>query len=72
MHRIIVQPSEDGWLLRRPGWPSEWFDSVEWASIAAESLAHEFHACFGRAACVVVRATGGETVLRRFGDPLPA
>lgn len=66
MHRITVHANEDGFLLQRPGWPGEIFDSVEWAARAAESLAHEFHERSGRGACVVLSSTSGETVLRAF------
>jgi hypothetical protein len=66
MHRIVIEPGDEGWLLRRPGWPTEWLDSRGLAERAAESVAHEFHARSGRPACVVL-AGGGEAVLARFG-----
>lgn len=67
MHRITVHPSEDGWLLKRPGWPGELFDSIDWAAKAAESLAFEFHQRSGRGACVVLASNEGERLLRAFG-----
>lgn len=66
MHRITVQRSEDGWLLKRPGWPGELFDSADWAAKAAESLAFEFHQRCGRGACVVLASNEGEQVLHAF------
>ena len=67
MHRIIVQHNDDGWLLKRPGWPGELFDSADWAAKAAESLAFEFHQRSGREARVVLTSEdGGETLLQRF------
>ncbi len=67
MHRIVVQPGEDGWVLKRPGWPGEVFETVDWAAKAAESLAFEFHQRSGRGACVVLASNeGNETLLRRF------
>ena len=67
MHRITVQADEQGWLLKRPGWPGELYDSVDWAARAAESLAYEFHQRSGRGACVVLAADDGERVLHAFG-----
>ncbi|GAB2517907.1 hypothetical protein [Lysobacter humi (ex Lee et al. 2017)] len=66
-YRVIVQSTEEGWLLKRPGWPGEWFDDAGWATRAAESLAFEFHERSGRGACVVLASNDGETELRRFG-----
>lgn len=67
MHRIVIQASDDGWLLRRPGFPAEWLDSRDWAQRAAESVAHEFHARSGRPACVVMSEPARDEVLARFG-----
>ena len=66
MHRILIEPADDGWLLRRPGWAAEWLDSRELAERAAESVAHEFHLRSGRPACVV-RADRPEAVIAQFG-----
>ena len=66
MHRIVIEASDDGWLLRRPGWAAEWLDSRDLAERAAESVAHEFHARSGRPACVVL-AHDADAVLARFG-----
>lgn len=68
MHCITVHASEGGWLLKRPGWPGELFDSIDWAARAAESLAFEFHQRSGRDACVVLASSGEERVLRAFCD----
>jgi hypothetical protein len=66
MHRIVIEPQDDGWMLRRPGGAAEWLDSRDWAERAAASFAHEFHARSGRPACVVL-AHEGDAVLARFG-----
>ena len=67
MHRIVIEASDDGWLLRRPGWPAEYLDDREWAQRAAESVAHEFHLRSGRPACVVMASDRGDAVLARYG-----
>lgn len=54
MHRIVVESSSGGWLVRRPGWPGEWLEDRGWAERLAESLAHEHHAASGQPACAVL------------------
>lgn len=66
-YRVVVQCSDEGWLLKRPGWPGEWFEDIDWAARAAESHAFEFHQRSGRDACAVLASNDGETLLRRFG-----
>lgn len=66
MHRIVIEASEDGWLLRRPGWSPEWLARRELAERAGESVAYEFHQRSGRPACVVLAAEQ-ERVIARFG-----
>jgi hypothetical protein len=67
MHRILIEPIEDGWLLHRPGGHVEWIDTRDWAERAAESVAHEFHVRSGRPACAL-RAGGDHVVeFARFG-----
>lgn len=65
-HRVILHPTDEGWLVKRPGWPAEQFDSRDWAERAASSLAHEFHQRSGREACVVIDSGEGERLLHRF------
>lgn len=67
MHRVVIEPLEDGWLLRRPDGHREWIDSRAWAERAAESVAHEFHARSGRPACALVANDAGWTEFARFG-----
>lgn len=67
MHRIVIEPSEDGWLLRRPCGPAAWLDSRAWAERAAESFAHEYHVLSGQPACVVAANGDADEVLVRYG-----
>ena len=67
MHRIVIEPVEDGWLLRRPDGHAEWIDSRDWAERAAESVAHEFHARSGRPALAFVASGDGLVEFARFG-----
>ena len=67
MHRIVIEASDDGWLLRRPGWPAECLDTRDRAERAAESVAHEFHTLWGRPACVVIAGNGRDETLVRYG-----
>lgn len=67
MHRIIVEPACEGWLLRRPGWPAELLEDRAWAERAATSHAFEFHQRSGRPACAVVAEQANHEVLARFG-----
>lgn len=67
MHRIIVEPATEGWLLRRPGWPAELLEELAWAESAATSHAFEFHQRSGRPACAVVAQKSGEQVVAHFG-----
>ena len=67
MHRIVIEPSEDGWLLRRPGGPIAWLDNRDWAERAAESFAHEFHAQSGLPACVLTADGTADRILVRYG-----
>lgn len=67
MHRIVISPLEDGWLLRRPDGRAEWIDTRDWAERAAESVAHEFHSRSGRPACALVANDDGLVEFARFG-----
>ncbi|GAB6195614.1 hypothetical protein [Lysobacter xanthus] len=67
MHRVVIEPLEDGWLLRRPDGRAEWIDTRSWAERAAESVAHEFHERSGRPACAVVANDDGWVEFARFG-----
>ena len=67
MHRILIEPVEDGWLLHRPGGHAEWIDTRDWAERAAESVAHEYHARSGIPACALVAQGAGYVEFARFG-----
>ena len=67
MQRIVIEPIEDGWLLRRPCGHAEWIDTRAWAERAAESVAHELHARSGRTACALVANDDGYVEFARFG-----
>jgi hypothetical protein len=67
VHRIVIEPVEDGWLLRRPGGHAEWIDTRDWAERAAESVAHEYHARSGVPACALVAVAAGYVEFARFG-----
>jgi len=67
MHRIVIEPIEDGWLLRRPCGHAEWIDSRDWAERAAVSVAHEWHARSGRTACALRADRAGHVEFARYG-----
>ena len=67
MQRVVIEPVEDGWVLRRPDGHREWIDSRDWAERAAESVAHEFHARSGRTTCALVASAAGHVEFARFG-----
>lgn len=66
MHRVTVESTSEGWLVKRPGWPTELVAERFWAEKAAESLAFEFHQRSGRPACVVLQEHATERELARF------
>jgi len=53
MHCIIVEPTCEGFRVKRPGWPPEFLEESQLADRLAASLAHEFHAVHGRPACAM-------------------
>lgn len=67
MHRVVIEPLEDGWVLNRPDGHREWIDTRAWAERAAESVAHEFHVRSGRPVGAFVASGARFEEFARFG-----